>query len=313
VKTRLATLFAVSALLMLALFIHSCKKDQQTPPHNPYSDIKRTDTVSNDIPVDSLTVTYVHKKVFSTRCALNGCHDGHFEPDFRTPQSSFTTLVYADIVKNNTAKQYKYRVIPFDTANSVLFARVTNCCFVNTNDRMPQDNIGVPLPDSSINIIRKWIMHGARDMYGNVASKPNLAPVIQGYFALSTDYQTTYSTNRLDSIGYNPFIVPSAVSSFYIAFVVSDDSTPVNQLQVNQLKISTKPDDYSSAVVVPATYLAAGSNQVWVATVNASALPANDTLYMRYYVNDGAHPQNTEFPKTESLFPYKLYYSFIRQ
>lgn len=299
----------------LLVTVYSCKKTNPKTEHNPYDDIKRDSTSGIDIPLDSLTITYVHKKVLSSRCALNGCHDGHFEPDYRTPQSSYSTLVYAPIVKNNLAGQYKYRVIPFDTTNSVLYIRVTNCCFVNHNDRMPQDNIGVPLPDSSLNVIRQWIMHGARDMFGNITRLPNEPPVISpGYGASSTDYQTIYSNNRLDSVYYNPFVVPTSVANFYLIVNVTDDSTAISQLQVNQLKISTHADDFSAATTVNAFYFNAGSNgQYWVANIATSGLPTNDTLYMRYYVNDGAHAVNTEFPRTELPYPYKTYWSFIRQ
>lgn len=309
--------FATAGMLLLP----ACKKNEPVP-HNPYEDIVREDTTATEIPVDSLTITYVHKKVLATRCALPGCHVGNFEPDFRTPQSSFSSLVYAQVIKNNTQNQFKYRVIPFDTTWSVLHERITNCCFVNANDRMPQDNIGVPLPDSSIQLITQWILHGARDMFGNVARLPNNEPVVQGYvafdtisfmppFALPSIY---YSNNRLDSVYYNPFIVPLSKSVFYMAFAVSDDSTPLSQLQYNKLKISTDADNFNTASVYNATYYNAGNgNQGWLVTIPTASLPQNDTLFMRYFVNDGNHPQNTQFPRTELPFAYKSYYSFIRQ
>ncbi|HWB63632.1 MAG TPA: hypothetical protein VG603_09000 [Chitinophagales bacterium] len=302
-------LFTVAAGL---IGIASCKKDT-TPPHNPYDDINRNDSTVMGIPVDSLTITYVHEKVLSTRCALNGCHDGHFEPDYRTPQSSFSTLVYAPIVKNNTQNQYKYRVIPYDTANSVMYIRITNCCFVNTNDRMPQDNIGVELPDSSLNLVAQWILHGARDMFGHVATMPNEPPVVQGYVAASLDLQTFYSNTRVDSVYYNPFIVPTSVSSFYVGVIVNDDNTPVNQLQYNRLKISTNETDFSNATSVTASFFQSGGNQIWLATINTASLPVGDTLFMRYYVNDGSHATNTEYPNNNLPEPYFTYWSFIRQ
>ena len=86
----------------------------------------------------------------------------------RTPHSSFSTLVYHRINKNNLAQEFEYRVIPYDTANSVLWERITNCCFVNENDRMPQDNIGIAMPQEAIDQIGSWIMDGARDLSSNV-------------------------------------------------------------------------------------------------------------------------------------------------
>lgn len=310
-KTKI--LFKLAAIITIALsLVQACKKD--TPlPHNPYDDITRDDTTANEIPVDSLTITYVHTKLLLSKCALPGCHVGNFEPDFRTPQSSYSTLVYAPIVKNNAAGDFKFRVIPFDTMHSVLYERITNCCFVNINDRMPQDNIGTALPDSSINLVAQWIMHGARDMFGNIPEFPNAEPTIGGYIAASTDLQTIYSNTRLDSIYYNPFVLPAAVTSFYLGVQVQDDSTALNQLQYNKLKISTDADNFSGATEVPAVFFNLGGQQGWIATINPTSLPLNDTLFMRYYVNDGDHPQNTEFPRTENPFPYKTFWSFIRQ
>ncbi len=299
--------------------VQSCKKDEPLP-RNPYDDIIRDDTTGYDIPVDSLTITYVHKKVLLGKCALPGCHDGNFEPDYRTPQSSFSTLVYATITKNNTTNSFKYRVIPFDTTNSVLYERITNCCFVNQDDRMPQDNIGIPLPDSSINLIAAWIMHGARDMFGNVPRLPNNEPVI-GYYAAFDTFSLfpfvlptkQYDTVRLDGVFYNPFIVPVNKSVFYMAVTVTDDSTALGSMQVNRLKISIDADNFTSAWQYNASFYSIGAYQLWIVAVPTAAMPANDTLYMRYYVNDGHHANNTEFPRTEQPYPYKTFWSFIRQ
>ena len=321
-KIRNTFFLIISVIACISLLvIHSCKKQDDTVPHNPYDDIHRDDTTSYGIPLDSLTITYVHKKVLSTRCALPGCHDGHFEPDFRTPQSSFSNLVYATIVKNNANNTFKYRVIPFDTNNSVLYERITNCCFVNQDDRMPQDNIGVPLPDSSINMIASWIMHGARDMFGQVARLPNSEPTIQYYTAFDTISLTfpfalptrLYDTSRLDGLYYNPFVVPVNKGVFYMAVKIVDDSTAEGSLQMNKLKISTEADNFSSAWQYTGTYVNFSGFSVWLLTIPTNNLPANDTLYMRYYVNDGAHANNTEFPRTELLFPYKTFWSFVRQ
>lgn len=319
-KQKFIIAFASCFLLFTLFNINACKKTKNELLHNPYDDILRGDTTAYGIPLDSLTVTYVHKKVFSTRCALPGCHDGHFEPDFRTPQSSFSTLVYAPIIKNNLANKFTYRVVPFNTEYSVLHERITNCCFVTSNDRMPQDDIGVALPDSSINLVASWIMHGARDMFGNLAQLPNIEPTIQYYISFDTISlfppmlpTVRYDTMRLDGVFYNPFIVPASKSVFYMAVSVTDDSTAAGALQVNKLKISTDHDNFSSAWQYTASYVNAGGFSVWLITIPTNNLPANDTLYMRYYVNDGNHANDTEYPRTEMLFPYKTYWSFIRQ
>lgn len=310
-KYSLRFFVAVSACAVLLLSYQSCKKDDKLPD-NPYDSINR-DTTDYNIPIDSLNITYVHNKVLQSKCALPGCHDGNFEPDFRSVQSSFSNLVYAPVFKNNAQNEFTYRVIPYDTTNSVLYERITNCCFVNNNDRMPQDNIGQKLPDADIELVAKWIMSGARDIFGNIPQFPNSQPTIQGYLGVSSDFQTVYSNTRLDSVYYNPFVLPASVNSFYIGVAVVDDSTPVNQLQFNKLKISTNADNFNGANTYTATYFSAGGQSAWIANVNASALPLGDTLFMRYFVNDGDHAQNTEFPRNELPFAYKTFWSFIRQ
>lgn len=157
-------------------------------------------------------------------------------------------------------------------------------------------------------------MHGARDIAGNVMTEPDAEPIVSPFYVgVSTDYQTIYSANRLDSIPYNPFILPLSVNSFLLGFKATDDHTSMKNLQYNKLKISLKEDDFSNASSYTATYFSFGTDSFLIATIPASSLPANDTLFMRYYVNDGHHTGNTEYPRTETEFYYKQYWSFIRQ
>lgn len=312
INSRTLTL-SFSLVAAALLFIPSCKKTEPLPP-NPYDAIVRGDTTSFGIPLDSLNITYIHNKILAPTCALPFCHVGNFEPDFRTPQSSFSTMVYARIRKNNLAGQFKYRVIPNDTNGSLLYERLTNCCFINQNDRMPQDSIGTPLPDDKINLIASWIMHGARDIFGNTMTEPDAEPVISPlYVAISTNFQTIYSSTRLDSVVYNPFVVPLSVTSFFVGIKVADDRTSMLSMKYNKLKISAKEDDFSNATSYTALYTTFGSDSFLVATVLPSSLPANDTLFMRYYVNDDHHTNNTEYPRTETEFYYKRFWSFIRK
>ena len=94
---------------------------------------------------------------------------------------------------------------------------------------------------------------------------------------------------------------------------VTDDSTAESQLKVNKLKISTKSDDFTSAKQYNATYLNSGGQSGWLCTIPTATLSTTDTLYIRYYVNDGSRPQDTEFPRDESIFAIKTYASFVRQ
>lgn len=299
----------------LILMLESCKKEVVVP-ENPYDKI---DYGNNVVPTDTLnpsSIAGLHKNLFLTKCAVPGCHDGNFEPDFRTVQSSYSTLVYAPIKKNNATNTFTFRVIPGDTAFSVLYERITNCCFVNADDRMPQDNIGTALPASDINHVATWIMNGAKDINGNTPNRPDQEPVLSYYVAAGSDFTTELSAqnNRVDSIIYNPFLVPANATSFYIAPSVVDDITPLAQIQYNKLFLSTSIDNFSGAVQLTATFInIPNQSPVWLVSVPTTNLIHGTQYYMRYYVNDGTHLENTEFPKNNSLEYYKTYWSFIYQ
>jgi hypothetical protein len=295
-----------------------CKKDP-VETDNPYDSVDYGNSTLPDDTVGASTLVGLHRNVFSTRCAVPGCHDGNFEPDFRTVQSSYSTLVYSPITKNNADATFKYRVVPFQKEKSVLFERITNCCFVNQDDRMPQDNIGVPLPQETIDHVGDWIENGAKDVNGNVAEQPDLEPIFQFYIAANSTFSVELSdiNNRIDSVIYNSFKLPAGTPSFYIAVSVTDDQTPLAQLQYNKLFISTSMDNFTGAIQVAATFIldvdfnTPGNQSVWLVNVPSQNFTPGQTYFMRYYVNDGHHAENTEFPKNSSIDFYKTYWSFV--
>jgi hypothetical protein len=305
----------ILAVAMTLMVHQACKKDTEFP-ENPYDKVDYGNVQPRPDTLNPASLAGLHRNVFVTKCAVPGCHDGNFEPDFRTVQSSYSTLVYAPIIKNNIAESFFYRVIPGDTAASVLYERITNCCFVNTNDRMPQDNIGTALPDADISNIAKWILDGAKDINGNTPSRPDMEPTFPLYGAANNTFNVEYSaaSNREDSLITNPFRLPSGIPSFFFAAFIKDDHTPISEMKVNQLKLSKNMNDFSNAISVTAAFFnVPGEGPVWVASVPTAGFNSGETWYMRYYVNDGYHQQDTEFPKNSSQDYYKTYWSFIVQ
>lgn len=298
---------------LLGIIFTNCKKENSQLPDNPFDKIDYPDTTKVPYQLERNSISDLHKRIFSPKCAQPGCHDGNFEPDFRSIESSYATLVYHPIIKNNVNEDFDFRVVPFDTAYSVLFERITNCCFVNTNDRMPQDNIGVALLAQDVADIADWIMKGAKDIFGKTARYPNTKPYFEFYFATKSDFSVFYSIDsiyRIDGIPFNPFQMPNN-TNVIISFVIQDDSTLTKDLKVNQLKLSTERDNFSNAITLNCTYLnIPGQGEFWVANFNTSSLPNNTILYMRYYVHDG-NPQNLiEFPTNEQPSYYKTYTAF---
>jgi hypothetical protein len=302
--------FASIAIMLFFISIHSCKKKEFEPPANPYDSVDYG-TPKTNTPPDPNSIAGIHANILKPRCAVPGCHDGNFEPDFRSVQSSFATLVYHPVKKNSPDSAFMFRVVPYNTAKSVLYERITNCCFVNQDDRMPQDNIGVPLQQDKIDNIANWIMGGAKDMFGQVPTYPNTEPRILYYVALDSVFQVELSAtnNRIDSIPYNPFLLPSNKKVF-VAVFLQDDSTSMQNMQVNQLKMSLDKDDFSSGWSYTASYFTASGQEFFLANFNTSSFPKNQIIYMRYYVNDGDHANNTYFPTENLIDPYKTYWSF---
>src|SRR5204862_5960812 len=132
-----------------------------------------TDTTTTQIP-DPYSITGLHKNIFSVRCNVPGCHDGTFEPDFRTIQSTYSTLVYQHVnkVTVNGVDSFYYRVLPFDTTRSFIHERLTT----PTSDYMPSN--GNRLSQTQIQQINTWIMNGARDINGNIPNAPNNIPYL---------------------------------------------------------------------------------------------------------------------------------------
>ena len=302
----------IFGLVILCANFWSCKQEPLMP-YNPYDDIIYP---IDNVPVDTLSansLTRVHKEVFEPKCNVLGCHDGSFEPDFRTPQSTYSTLVYHRIIKNNADDEFEYRVIPSDTANSVLWERITNCCFVNENDQMPQDNIGISMPQSAIDQIGRYIMAGAPDLFGNIATEPNALPNIHYFTVMDINYDTTFSDNRVDDTFYNPFLMPANTDINFI-FDVDDDQTEEENLEYNILKISSEPDNFSNAVSFPALGVDAGQfGYYWVVTLNSNIFSSGEQYFMRYYVNDGMNTVNTEYPEDEDAIYYKTMWSFLSE
>ena len=287
--------FVVAGLL----FIFSCEKK----PDNPYDSVDYDTDTTTTPTADPNSIVGLHRNIFFPRCAKSGCHDGTFEPDYRTVMSTYSTLVYSPVIKPtvDSISFFKLRVIPFNADSSFLIERLTT----STSDYMPSN--GNRLSGADIDHIRTWINNGARDQNGNVPVAPNLPPVVNGIYVID---QTTYQpdTSRLGGIPYNPLIVHPG-QSVYVIWGVEDDSTDYANLITNQMKLSYDMDDFSAATTVNAVYLLG----YWAVPINSANYTPNDTVFFRYYVNDGDHTQPTEFPRDDYPFYYKYYCSFIVQ
>ncbi len=290
-------------LFVLSFVIFSCEKT----PDNPYDNVNYDTDTTTSPTTDPNTILGLHRTIFFPKCAKSGCHDGTFEPDYRTVMSTYSTLVYQPVIKStvDSVSFFRLRVVPFNADSSLLIERLTT----NTSDYMPSN--GNRLSADEIGHVRTWINSGARDLNGNIPVAPNLPPVITAIF--SVDQNPPYAradSNRLDGIPYNPFIVHPG-QNFYVIFVAEDDSTAVPDFTGAKLKLSYDKDDFSNSTSVNAIYNSI--IQLWLVPISANNYTPNDTVFFRYYVNDGDHIQPTEYPRDDYSFFYKYFCSFIVQ
>jgi hypothetical protein len=163
---------------------------------------------------------------------------------------------------------------------------------------------GVRLSREQIVHINNWIMGGAKDQFGNVPSAPDAQPVFLGFQVYDTGVRID-SSNRINGQLSPIRFDPGKLITFF--FIMTDDNTLPSQMKNVKIKMSTLPDDFSSAIEVSASWLTA----VWVASINSSSFQIDKQYYFRFYFNDGKHPTDAEFPRNDNLYIYKEYASFI--
>ena len=302
----------VLLLLCVTLFF-ACSKD----PENPFSNLDRPSSNPDPQDLPPGNFAWLHQKIFKPTCANSGCHDGTFEPEYRTISSTYNSLVYHPVISNDSLHTYTYRVLPGDADHSLLYARLT--MFIpNTSGQMPLevDPNGDWNPNAATYIqkIRDWIQGGAKDMFGNSPTLGNLAPQVTGFLAFPAGNTSTPYPRGTDP-GVQPIEVPAANVDLWCAF--SDDSTAANALLYNKIKVGTSQFAFSttpeqdlqitgpisaldfSNVAVPFTHKA---------SLNLSAYPVGTFLFVRVYVNDGDHAANTEVPSDGTAEPMLSYF-----
>lgn len=280
------------------LAFSSCtEKDDPFPSSGPPEGSQGTAAVPNPN-----SIVGIHQNIFKPKCAIPSCHGGTFEPDFRTVESTYHTLIYQPVTKNTIDEKYKYRVVPGDTLRSWLFHRVT--VEDTLIPRMPIYMDG--LTAAEVGNIRSWIMAGAPDARGVLPVKVNLPPTVHGYGAYNSSFQ------RIDQARPSwsePFPAPLNQTLHFWVFM-SDPETQTKNLGLHKMKFSLDPNDFSNAVTVTAVYTNGPVLWGWVATVNTSQFPAGSTVYMRYQVKDPVTSVIVESPNDHSYSWFKTNFSF---
>ena len=316
----------IIVIVLSSFALSSCREEKTIlpgeVPDNPYDTIDYGSGIPDDT-VDAASFVGLHKYIFSTTCAVPGCHDGSFEPDFRTLESAYNTLVYHPVVKNDTGNNFQYRVVPGDAQESWLHERIT------TEDAV----LGrMPLYDSlspeEIQHITAWIEEGAEDPFGNSPVLPSYYPTFFGLLVYENDtLGMRYDTMRADII--EPMEFPQGkMMEVWIGLAdrsVDGNYQPAYDFTYNKYKISNHLFDYTfkpemALTVEPAAQPFMGPNPVGGTEklpyyhhfmINTSLFPLNQVQYFRVYVKDADHSSPTEIPSGDSPFYLLTYFSFI--
>lgn len=282
------------------IFLFACSKESGNQVPNPFEANNKGKDGDGQDTLNPASFAGLHKKIFSTKCAMPLCHDGTFEPDFRTIESAYNSLVYHPVVKNNANHDFTYRVVPHNPDKSWLMERLI------TDDpvlgRMPI--YAEPLSPTEMDHIRAWINAGCPDVNGKVAQFPNLQPQVITRFALDMNQ------NRLDTTFAGrfpaPFLVPNGLN-FNLVVQVRDDSTQIAKLKNLSFRFSYDKNDFNNAISKSATYF--GQEFIYV-TLNSSEFQLNKPIYFRFYCRDDHHTTDAEYPNNSTQFFIKDLYAF---
>lgn len=295
---------SIVVLLLLSVIAIMQACSEEPLPDNPFK--QNAGGGTNNGKEDSISFVYLYKNIFNPRCNNPGCHDGTFEPDYRTIQSAYTTMLWKGLNKVSVdgVNIFQYRVIPYDTANSFLHERLTTY----TSDYMPSN--GVRLGRADINLINRWIMRGAQDPDGKVMPQPDLLPSIQIFAAFDNASGDRIDTNRINKIGYESFLVPQG-TTLRIWVVAQDDFDSMDKYAQKQIRISTNKDNFNNALTFEMEYKVYGTFKVLEAIIPTGSMPKGSVNYLRIYLSDAKHSSSyTEFPMNNSEYYFKSYYSF---
>jgi len=304
--TTKTTLLLGASLAIIVIAIQGCKKNEIVNPYDDYS----TPKLYEEPTLASLPTSnfgYLHAKVFKPTCANSGCHDGAFEPDFRTISSAYNNTVNHTVLTNNPAGDFTYRVKPGDAALSLLHERLITA-LPSTSGIMPPVYADEWVVNKSkhISAIKDWINEGAKDMYGNSPAIGNPNPVVTGFKAFSNN-STSSEYSRASGAGILPILIPR--NDVDLWFSIEDDATSSTNLTVNQIKIDTAMFEFDSIPPLNMSVSTGFSANDFSGTsttythkydFDASAYPSNTLLFVRVYVQDNDHTAPAENPSDGS-------------
>lgn len=306
-------------LLAFSAFIISCEDEAKDNPFD-HPDLQEPIDTFNTDTLDPRSFAGIHYKIFRPTCANSGCHDGTFEPDFRTIESSYNTLVYQPVVKNDPSNSFEFRVLPGSVSGSVLINRLTVDIDGQSGIMPLSIDPGSDWPSMESTYegyIRDWINNGARDQFGNPPVQGDREPQMLGVVAFADGGSTPLARGA----GNGPIEVPSSAQSLQIWIAFEDDQQATNQLSYNKVKFSSNINEFDtsteenlSVVGAPITapgYFGDPVTYYHRITIDPSTYASmGEYAYFRATVQDNSNDP-TEIPNQGSFQYIKEYFAFL--
>ncbi len=303
---------------ILILCVIAC--DEDVNPFNDPSLLPPEDTI-NSVVLDPESFIGLHTMIFNPTCANSGCHDGTFEPDFRTIESSYNTLVYQPVIKNDANNTFNFRVSPGNSLMSVLYARLTydidgQSGIMPLSAEYHPEYYWYDNENEYIQNIKNWIDNGAPDMFGNMPSISSLPPQCLGVIAFADGSLIPLDRASIES----SLEVPVNTTNLKIYFTFSDDQTQPQNLSYLKFKISENMFDfinepeYNLNLVTPTSgedYLGNTVQFYHMINISLSGFSVGQVRFFRVYLNDGNQPMPIEIPNNGSLEEIITHFSFI--
>ena len=302
-------LFLFAAIILTN---NSCEKESVIEP-NPFEEnINNQDTVQfvfGDIDPNSIAGLY--QNIFGPTCANVGCHDGTFEPDFRTIESSYHTMVYRTPIKNDGS--LTYRVDPGNPNQSSIIKRLAGTIAPQMPIEIEPDSDWWDKSDEYIQNVRTWIENGALDLAGNVPQLNYINPNIIGVMAIVEGELL----NREDT--YGSILVPDTVSTIEL-FLAFDPINNPNDFSINELMFGMDQELFLADTSIVMEVMDSPISQfgLYGEMINYthnielnldSMLLTSGQYFMRIRVQEESNPI-TEIPTNNGLYYIKEYMSF---
>ena len=300
-------------LFLVLILCFSCKEEI-----NPFEFDNNSNSISDTTYfLEPTSFSALHHNIFSTTCANSGCHDGTFEPDFRTIESSYNSLVYQPPIKNDNNNSFNYRVDPGNSLQSVLYHRlIVDIDGISGIMPLESEDDWNNNKDEYIQNIKDWIDQGAKDMFGNSPLLPNDIPLGRGMVV----FNTGQTNNPLSRDPSGSVLISNTLNSVDIWFSVFDDLLQPNNLQYNKVKKSTNLFNFDNvseedlqiynSPINQLGYFSSSTNEEYFHkyTLDLTGFNVGDIIYFKIYVKDDVNPI-TEIPNNGSPFTFLRYFT----